>query len=241
VSPLPVSYTERIISADLDRSDLKDFLDYFNHRLIALLYRSWRKYRAYANVALDGGDAFTARLFALGGIADAEAQLPAPIDRMRLLPFVGLMRLRTKSAGTLARILQGYFRDVDVRIEELVQRPVTVPDWQRNQLGKSGNLLGSDFILGDQGSDVSGKIRVWMGPLGQEQFQRFLPDGEEYAAMQALMRLLLPTPLEVDLALKLEDGAVPPMLLGGGESRLGWSSWAGEGNESDRTVVFGLV
>lgn len=242
-SPLPAAYTERLIMGSPDRSDLRDFLDFFNHRLISLLFRSWRKYRAYAVIDREGTDEFTRRLFALGGFADTASQLPKPLQAMRLLPFVGLLRMRTRSARTMAAIIGGYFRDVPVQIEELVKRAVTLSDWQKNALGSATCSLGMDFVLGDRGTDLAGKVRIWMGPLDRDKFRRFLPDGEDFLALKELVGLTLPTPLEVELALTLEAEAIPPFQIGGEapDAMLGWSSWAGDGSASDRTVRFPLL
>ena len=42
-SPLPPSFTERIVLAE--DSTLRDFSDFFNHRLLSLLFRVWKHYR----------------------------------------------------------------------------------------------------------------------------------------------------------------------------------------------------
>jgi type VI secretion system protein ImpH len=244
-SPLPAGYTERILWAAADNGRLRDFLDLFNHRLLSLFYRSWGKYRAYAHVRADRRDSYTNRLLAMGGIADAGEHLAAELDPMRLLPFIGLLRMRTRSAHTVSQIVSGYFGGLPVRLEELVMRRVELPDWQRNQLAGMFCTLGVDFVLGGPIEDDSGKIRLWVGPLDAERFLEFMPDGKAYKALAALLRLALVDPLEVELVLNLEEAAVPEFRLEPktepGSAMLGWSSWVGDGRASDRTVRFTLA
>lgn len=239
-SPLPAAYAERILWTATDDTRLRDFLDLFNHRLLSLMFRSWQKYRAYADARHDGTELLAARLFALGGVGDARAQLAPHIDPGRLLRFVGLLRLHNRSARIIAQMVSGYFDGLPVTVEELVERTVVLPEWQRNGLGTSLCRLGQDFVLGNRMQDGAGKIRVHVGPLDREAFPRFLPDGDAHRALGALIHLLLPTPLDVDVVLTLEEAAVPPFRLGTGESRLGWSSWAGDGTKGDRRIRFAL-
>ncbi|WP_158305992.1 type VI secretion system baseplate subunit TssG [Azospirillum sp. B510] len=239
-SPLPAGYTERILWAAADDTRLRDFLDLFNHRLLSLMFRSWQKYRAYAGGQHDGAAVLAARLFALGGIGNAQAQLAPRIDPGRLLRYVGLLRLRNRSANIIGQVLSGYFDGLPMVVEELVQRTVVLPDWQRNGLGTGLCCLGRDFIIGDRMEDGAGKIRVHVGPLDREAFPRFLPDGDAHKALCALIHLLLPLPCEVDIMLSLAEAAVPPFRLEVGEIRLGWSSWVGDGTRGERTVTFAL-
>lgn len=239
-TPLPASYTERILWTAADDARMRDFLDLFNHRLLSLLFRSWQKYRAYTDGRDKGAEVLAARLFALGGIGDARAQLAPHIDPGRLLRFVGLLRLRNRSARVIAQVLSGYFDGLPMAVEELVERTVVLPDWQCNRLGASLCRLGQDFVIGNRMQDGSGKIRVHVGPLERGTFPRFLPDGDAHRALCALIHLLLPTPYEVDVVLTLEETAVPSFRLGTGDIRLGWSSWAGDGTRGDRMVSFAL-
>lgn len=245
-SPLPAGYTERILWAAADDTRLRDFLDLFNHRLVSLLFRSWQKYRAYAGGHHDGAAVLAARLFALGGIGDASSQLSPHLDPARLLRFVGLLRMRNRSARVIGQVLSGYFDGLPMAVEELVRRTVTLPDWQRNGLGASLCSLGVDFVIGNRVDDGAGKIRVHVGPLDKADFPRFLPDGDAHKALGALVRLLLPAPLDVDVVLTLAEEAVPVLTLQSQaletrEARLGWSSWAGDGRRGDRSVTFALA
>jgi len=99
---LPRHYTEMLLRLQMyakgpERTALRDWLDLFNHRLLSLFYRAWKKYRFYiayelAEFERRESDAFTRCLFSLIGLgttplrdrlrvaARTEGQLPALAD-----------------------------------------------------------------------------------------------------------------------------------------------------------------
>ena len=236
-SPLPTAIAEQVLLTNTEQTGIRDFLDVFNHRLISLLYRCWLRYRLYVGYRRGGVDLGSRRLFALGGIDEPDVQIPPPLRPTQLLPFVGLLRMRTRSARVIAAILHTALGGLPFHIEECVPRQAQVPEWQCSRLGVDNCLLGQDFLLGDRITDHQGMIRVWAGPLTQEQFQRLLPGRESHVQLLALIGFLLTEPLVVGLSLCLLPGAVPPFHLGNRDgAQLGWTTWAGDGNNGSRTL-----
>lgn len=237
-SPLPPHYSEHIVSSDIDHSNVQDFLDLFNHRSVALLYRVWRKYRYYASYQYGARDLFSERVYSFLGLSRSHLDRKDGLNWVRLLPYTGLLSLYGHSATMLRRVISHYFDGVQTDIEEWVPRRVRIPVEQMTRLGSERSQLGSDLIVGESVPDVSGKFRVWLGPLDFEQFQSFLPDGENHEPLKALIRIVLRDQLDFDLALILDDKARPHFKLGAGAvSRLGWSGWLGTPDIGSEIVV----
>src|SRR5579863_4479541 len=81
-SPLPTSYTERIIHAE-NSNALGDFLDLFNHRFAGLLYLALRHYQHHLRYEARGVDPISQAVAALFGlpplVGDAEADDRRPM------------------------------------------------------------------------------------------------------------------------------------------------------------------
>ena len=87
--------------------------------------------------------------------------------------------------------------------------------------------------------DRAGKFRVIVGPVGWERFQRFLPDGDEFATLVALTRLFVTDPLQFDVEVRLKGEEVPDLRLGGEKPyRVGWTTWIPADDMEDQAVVF---
>jgi type VI secretion system protein ImpH len=242
-SPLPAFYTEEIIdaeNADPEENTLRFFLDgMFHHRLISLLYRCWEKYRYYVQFRPGATDQVSQWMFALLGLGDPRTREESPISWPRLLPFLGLLSMKTHSASVVASVVSHYFGGVPAHIAQCVLRWVPFADEQRNALGQTNCTLGEDSTLGSRFSDRSGKCRLRLGALDFATFQQFVPAGEEHAAVCELVRFGMRDQLEFDLELILRASEIPALTLSEDTPcRLGWSTWLAPRPERDVSVVF---
>lgn len=237
VSPLPAFYTEELIAGNREESNRRDFFDLFHHRIISLIYRSWEKYRYYRQFQPGGTDRFSGWMYALVGLGDPAQRGGLELDWERLLAYIGLLSMRSRSAPTLARIISHYFDGLPVRIEQCIERWVRIDQSQHARLGNSNSRLGEDCSIGERVRDRSGKFRVCVGPLDFSVFRTYLPDGSEHRPLRDLVRFSLRDQLEFDLSLTLEKEEIPSLDLGADNPcRLGWSSWLGQHPEHDATV-----
>jgi type VI secretion system protein ImpH len=239
-SPLAPHYTEAIIGGDPEQDTLRDFLDLFNHRLTALFYRTWTKYRYHIQLRGRAEDPVSRKVFALGGLhlpRDPNAPRASDaIDWSKLLAYAGLLALNCRSPGVLERIIGHYF-EIPVRIEEGIERHVSLDDAQQNRLGLGNGSLSLDWVLGSELVDISGKFRIWLGPLSREQFDLFLPGGSRHTALYKLVRGLLRDGLDFDIWLKLRPGEAEPWSLGDTQAApLGWSMWLGDADSATTGV-----
>ncbi len=239
VSPLPAFYTESIIRDTDSESNRRDFLDLFHHRAISLHYRSLTKYKLFNRLKPGLEDEVSNWLFALIGLHGVKKLEKPPLKRLeRLLANLGLLATQNRSGAIVGRIVSHYFFDVPVRIQEFVERNVTIDQSQRIRLGQTQTTLGEDMSLGQQVRDCAGKFRVWIGPLDFDRFRDFLPSGSEYEELVALVRYLLQDPLDFDLGLIVKQKKVPKLALGNkNECQLGWSSWLGNTDSQDKHII----
>lgn len=238
-SPLPTFYTEEIISPDLDECNRRTFQDLFHHRLISLFYRCWEKYRYYVLYRPGATDQFSQWMFALIGLGDKALREESSIEWPRLLPYLGLLGMKTHSASVLAGIVSHYFGGWPAHVEQCVGRWVTIVEEQRNALGQVNCSLGVDCILGGKVFDRSGKFRLEVGPLDFTTFQEFLPPGEYYRPVRELVVFGITDQLEFDVEASLLPSEIPRLDLSENiPCRLGWSTWLGPHPDHDVSVIF---
>jgi type VI secretion system protein ImpH len=243
---LPNPYTSLIIER-LRASDSspRDFLDIFNHRIISLFYRAWRKYRF--DVAYEQGerDLFSRHLLSLLGVGTEGLRDRQAISDDTLVYYAGLLAQRPRSAQALQQILADYF-DVPVAIEQFAGA------WYRldaetqcrllEQSSESGEL-GFGAVVGDEVWNQQSKVRIVLGPLTLDRYVDFLPEGKSWEPLRAWVKFFSNDEWDFEVKLVLEREEVPACTLGAeGASgpQLGWVSWvrsAPFGRDPDDTVL----
>lgn len=234
-SPLPSYYLEALAHESAHQEgSAGDFLDFFNHRLLTLMHRSWRKYRHYVRYQDDAQDGFSAAVFALVGLADSNLRGETPINWSKMLAYAGLLAGRSRSPDVVSGIVSHCFDLAQVEIEEWILRWVDIPLDQRSRTGLSGMTLGEDMVAGERVADVKGKFALCLRGLSLARFRDFLPDGEEHQPLKTLVSFVLREPLAYDLEVELLESEVKPMRLGdAGSCQLGWTTFVDpEGDEA---------
>lgn len=224
-SPLPPFYTEQVIEDAAEGGVLGPFLDLFNHRLVSLLVRVHKHHRHALQYSGGAQDAISQTVAALMGL------LPGRADARRvfLLPYAGLLSCYSLSASIIATLI-GHCAGLPVRIDEFVERVVTIPEGQLSRLGDTPPALGADFIVGSEVRDHLGKFRLVIGPLDGATFARLLPDQPLFGNMLRLLMLALKDPLAFDMRLEVAPGERPGLTLGSGQ--LGWNTWVAPPQEA---------
>ncbi|AQU83642.1 MAG: type VI secretion system baseplate subunit TssG [Halomonas sp.] len=237
-SPLPSYYLEALAHESAHQEGAAgDFLDFFNHRLLTLMHRSWRKYRHYVRYQNDAQDGFSATVFALVGLADSNLRGETPINWSKMLAYAGLLAGRSRSPDVVCGIVSHCFDLAQVEIRQWVPRWVDIPLDQRSRNGISGMTLGGDMVSGGRVVDVSGKFALCLRGLSLERLRDFLPDGEEHQPLKTLVNFVLREPLAYDLELELLESEVKPMRLGdAGSCQLGWTTFANSSEGGDISV-----
>lgn len=231
-SPLPTYFTEYVAQHQDDPDALRDFFDLFNHQLITLLYGAWRKYRYYLQYREGATDELSRRFFGFIGMGCGELRENATLNWSRLLAYMGLIAFKSDAAGSLESTLRHYFAHSSVYVIQCVRRIVDIPDDQRCRLGVANSRLDGNCLIGEQVADQTGKFRILISDLSWERFNAFLPDQAIFAELATLVKMVLRSRLQFDVELRLRPEEIRPLVLGEhSETRLGWSTWLGDGGD----------
>jgi type VI secretion system protein ImpH len=228
---LPNPYTSLIIER-LRASDTspRDFLDIFNHRIISLFYRAWRKYRF--DVAYEQGerDLFSRHLLSLLGLGSEGLRDRQAVSDDSLIYYAGLLAQRPRSAQALQQILADYF-NVPVAIEQFAGAWYRLDPETQCHLSEGSSEsgeLGFGAVVGDEVWNQQSKVRIVLGPLTLERYADFLPDGKSWGPLGAWVQFFSNDEWDFEVKLILEREQVPACTLGAeGTSgpQLGWVSW----------------
>jgi type VI secretion system protein ImpH len=221
-SPLPYYYPEHIaqIAEEESGERVRAFLDIFHHRLLSLLYRSWKKSRPVSTSAVSA-DPLYDRVLALVGWS-GKHRLGG--KRRPRLAEARLQVLQARTASGLAAMIElrlGY----PCRVDQLQHRWVTIPEQQRTRLGQQGSVLGTDFVLGRRLVDCN-KIRIRFSVPDFATYERLLPSGPDRGDVEHVIERYLKEPIDYDLEVTLPSEQVRPWRLGV-EGALGHHCWIG--------------
>ena len=228
---LPNPYTtliiERLRSSD---SSPRDFLDIFNHRIISLFYRAWRKYRF--DVACEQGerDLFSRHLLSLLGLGSPGLRDRMAVSDDTLIYYSGLLAQRPRSAQALQQILADYF-EVPVAIEQFAGAWYRLdPETQcrLSEASSESGELGFGAVVGDEVWNQQSKVRIVLGPLTLDRYVDFLPDGQSWNPLRSWVQFFSNDEWDFEVKLILDREQVPACTLGAeGASgpQLGWVSW----------------
>ena len=228
---LPNPYTSLIIER-LRASDSspRDFLDIFNHRIVSLFYRAWRKYRF--DVAYEQGerDLFSRHLLSLLGLGTEGLRDRQTVSDDTLIYYAGLLAQHPRSAQALQQILADYF-DVPVEVEQFAgawYRLDRETQCRLSEESSESEELGFGAVVGDEVWNQQSKVRIVLGPLTLERYVDFLPDGQSWEPLRAWVQFFSNDEWDFEVKLILEREQVPACTLGAeGASgpQLGWVSW----------------
>ena len=226
-SPLPAFYTERLLHSEDDSEAMRQLLDLINHHLIKNLQLTWEKYRYYVQFGTST-DRISDCFFSLAGIPSLQDLEQAGLEPARLLPLAPLLSMKTKNATSLQQVLQAYFQNVTVEIEQCITRIVTIPEDQCHGLGSQNTTLGFDIVMGDEVIDRMGKFRIHVTPDNQAAGEKFFPGDPGYLAMKQLVSLFLRDQYDFELCLSLDSEEMRRLCVGEQGPRLGWNSLLGD-------------
>jgi len=228
---LPNPYTslviERLRAGD---TSLRDFFDLFNHRIISLFYRAWRKYRFELGYEEQEGSRFSRDILSFVGLGTDGLQGRECVPDDALVYYSGLLAQKPRSAQALRQILTDYF-NIPVEIEQFVGGWCRLDEQTQCCLSEEGSVsseLGYGAVVGDAVWNQQSKVRVVLGPLTMERYLDFLPGGCSWEPMQSWLRFFSNHELDFEIRLILERTQVPACELGAEDSvapRLGWTSW----------------
>ncbi|PNS10442.1 type VI secretion system baseplate subunit TssG [Mixta theicola] len=207
-SPLPTHYIDDITQRREGHEATADFLDIFNHRLIAQFYRIWRKYSYPATFQEGGKDKTSQYLLGLAGLGiDGCAEnIATPVSRfLALLPVMllpgrtaeGMVSLvRLLAPGTQAKIWHHDKRRIPLK------KPLTL------HVRQPATLKGLP-VMGAYATDVNSQVLMQLTTSDPDEAQGWLPGGDLHSDLMALLHVYLGVRLDVRLQLCVERGLLP--------------------------------
>jgi type VI secretion system protein ImpH len=225
--PMPIHITEYVRDRLRHGGDatLLAFLDVFHHRMLSLFYRARASTEPAISLDRADGDRFSVFVGSLFGIGAPSLRERDDIGDFAKLHFAGLLANRARPASGLVSILRAYFK-LPLHVEQFVGHWMALPPEIQSRIGgcEDGNRIGSSLILGRKVWDSQNKFRIVVGPLGYDDYRRFLPGGDSLKRLLAWVRTYAGLALDWDVRLILKKEEVPPLRLGG-PLRVGWSTW----------------
>jgi type VI secretion system protein ImpH len=200
-----------------------DFLDIFNHRFLAFLYRSRRKHHVALNPQAPSRSTLASTLDAASALG-LRAGVRAPDGSALWLRHAGLLGGAPRGMTALLALL----RD---RLGVQVQGTQFRGGWLALEPDASARLdrrtpLGGGAVLGARVWDQGAGIRLAFDGLSQRRLRALLPGGADHALVQWLVRRFVSQDLQVEMTLRLAPAEPRSSVLGAANPmRLGWTSW----------------
>ena len=211
-SPLPTHYIDDITQRREGYEATADFLDIFNHRLIAQYYRIWRKYSYPATFEEGGKDKTSQYLLGLAGLGiDGCAQnIATPASRfLALLPAMLLPGRTAEGMASLVRLLapgtQAKIWHHDKRRVPL-KTPLTMSVRQPV-------ILTNRPVMGNYATDVNSQVLMRLTTSDPAEVQGWLPGGELHTDLMALLHVYLGSRLDVRLQLCVDRSLLPDVTM----------------------------
>jgi len=227
---LPNKYAELILAEAKEKHfALRDFIDAFNHRLISLFYRAWKKHHLPSQYKPGALNASEGALLSLIGCGFAAPSKRIAVDHRALIYRAGLLGRRPTPAVALESLLRSYF-GTDARVRPFVPSWERLAEGDRNRLGRRGCRVGVDLFLGGRIRLLQAGFEIALGPMRWDTYRDLLPAGRGYHTLVELTRLAVGADFEFEFRLLPEPDEVPPLRLGRADARpirLGWSTWLG--------------
>lgn len=225
--PLPLHLTEYARDRRRNHGDtsFECFLNIFNHRLLALLYRGWAQAQPAVNFDRPDQDRFSVYVGSLIGIAMPGLLKRDEMADLAKLHYAGHLSCQTRHPDGLKAILQGLLR-LPVQIEEFIGGWLTLPPDCRWHLGAApaNGALGHSVTLGRRVWDHQSRFRVRIGPAALKDYLDLLPGRPALARVKSVVSNYLGEALAWDLNPVLAAAEVPRLRLGA-DLGLGWSTW----------------
>lgn len=239
-SPLPSYYLDDLAWEDAQQQpNVTDYLNLFNHRLVTLLHRIWRKYRYYICFENGGVDSFSRYMFSLVGLGSEVNRERVYINHSKMLAYAGLLASPSRSPDVISSLVAHCFDLDHVDVIGWETRRVTIPETQQNRLGvishQAGKksqprmLLGENFSLGGHIYDCNGKCTIEISELSLERYMSFLPNGSDFLPLVAFVSYIFHEQLAWDLRLNIAENQAEGIHLGQQQhNQLGWQSFLGK-------------
>lgn len=229
---LPLHHSERIAAYRLSSKDagVSAFLDIFSHRMIALHYQAWEKYRIESALETRAQDEQLPLLMALAGVRRTALPSSGEADTVTqdvAAWYAGLLRCLPVSAQAIGPVLAEYC-GVPISLQQFVGGWDYLEKNRRSLLGSANFTLARGATIGLRLWRQDMRVCLHIGPLDPAGLQRFLPRSTGAAALAKMLALFGVPDLQYEVRLILSPPCITPLLLSSKPSerrRLGWTTF----------------
>lgn len=220
--PLHTSY-EAAHWANMRDPAFARFLDVFNNRFQQLFFRAWANARPAVQADRPRENQFLAYLGAMVGIGTPAMRDRGSLHDFSKLAVAGLLAPAVKSASRLENMLSFLFR-AKVSVQQFVGVWLALDAREQSVLSAGSCSLGGDSIIGKSAFSLCDKFRVRLEVTDLQQFETFLPDGENFEPMADAINFYLGDIYIYDVEIGIPESRTRPTQLSQ-FGRLGWTSW----------------
>ncbi len=236
-SPLPSHYSEMVLSSLDEDLVLHDFLNLFNHHLQKFVYPIWEKHRYYIQYKKDLTDKFSKYILSFLGLNFVNIK-NSRLNLQKLIPCIGILSMKHKSAGTLKAILRHYLSHNDIEIIQCIPSKYNIPTWQYSSLGESNISLGSDFLIGESVISKNIKFRILLKNIKSTEIIQYSILGEKLAQISDIVSFSLKEHLEYEVCLEVKKEEKTQMLLdSSSKNYLGINCWIGNSSFDEEIIM----
>ncbi|XOB63251.1 type VI secretion system baseplate subunit TssG [Campylobacterota bacterium DY0563] len=236
-SPLPSHYSEMVLNSIDEDFILHDFLNLFNHHLQKFVYPIWEKHRYYIQYKEDLSDKFSKYILSFLGLHFAKTST-SKLNLQKLIPCIGILSMKHKSAGTLKSILRHYLSHDNIEIIQCIPSKYDIPSWQQSSLGDTNISLGSDFLIGESIISKNLKFRILLKDIKNEEIITYSILGDKMGQIADIISFSLNEPLEYEVSLEVKKEEKNLFILENEErSYLGINSWIGNSNFDEEIIM----
>ena len=231
--PLPHPYIELLLERVRSKDPaMGEFFDIFNHRIISLFYRGWKKYRFFLAYEQSHGsdDLVTTCIYDLLGLGTPGLGRRMAVPDEAAIFYSGILSQSRRSAQGLKQILADYFA-VPVEIDQFTGSWNRLSIKDQTMLGDGvspSECLGVATVIGDEVWDQQGTVTIRLGPMSLRRYKEFLPGASAHAQLADWVRFYSRQELDFVIRLILAREEVPGVNLSANEedmARLGFASW----------------
>ena len=203
------------------------FFDIFHHRLISLFYLAWKKHQFPVNYLPGARDRLSRYLLSLIGLGTPGLTGMIGLPEESLTFYTGLLSRMIPSSVAIEATVE-YFSGTNVVVRQFIDRMLPLNREDQTQIGFANGQLGINTVCGSHVWESQTKFQVNLGPMGYDDFLRFLPTGDLLRPIFSLVRYMVGIEYEFEIGLFLKREEVPACILGPetpASPRLGWSTW----------------
>ncbi len=219
---LPEFYTEQMQrQARKKHTELADFLNLFNHRLISFYYRAWEKNNLFFSYQ---------RSLKRGTIENKNNQTlkDSKLNKKHIMYYyAGFFSQWPRNAINLAALLSDYF-ELPIKVSEFEATSQILPKNSCSLLSYAhkNNQLNREVFLGRTLCSFQSKIQINIGPIDYTKFSELFPTKEKISAIYELAKFYISDGIILDIRLILSANSMPPLILTHKPMmHLAWNTW----------------